>query len=224
VNNLDTLHPTWRAWLAPALESAEFAGLQQRLQDAQNAGEEIYPPVDDRLRAFRCDPLALRAVILGQDPYHGPGQAHGLAFSVTPGTPVPRSLGNMFREIESSGGAPRKGRNGDLSVWERQGVLLLNGILTVARGSPLSHAGWGWQSLTGLALSQLSDHHPGLVFLLWGGPAQKMAQAHVDTRKHYCLSTSHPSPLSAYRGFLGSGHFSAANQWLVQQGHDPIRW
>ena len=216
------LHPAWQTWLAPALESDWYEELVGRVA-SREAATQIYPPSAHRLRALEMDPLSTRVVILGQDPYHGPGQAMGLSFSVPPSCPVPRSLRNIFKEIEAEGGSPAAGRSGDLTSWASQGVLLLNTILTVEEGTPLAHEGWGWERLTALALQELSLRHPGLVFMLWGGQAQKAA-ALVDFSKHLRLATSHPSPLSVRRGFQGCGHFSQANDWLVSQGSPPVVW
>lgn len=220
---LPDIHPVWKDWLSPVLGGSQFAQLRDRISAREAQGVAVYPPSHQRLRVFRSDPLTTRVVILGQDPYHGPGQAMGLSFSVPPTQPVPRSLRNIFKEIEAETGNPAAGRIGDLTSWEEQGVMLLNSILTVEEGSPMAHAGWGWESLTALALERLSQHHPGLVFMLWGGPAQRLVPS-VDTSRHLRLATSHPSPLSVRRGFLGCGHFLAANQWLESKGQAPVKW
>lgn len=221
--NLTDLHPLWNHWLSPVLGGSQFSKLRQRVAEREAQDVRVYPPAHQRLRVFQSDPMAVRVVILGQDPYHGPGQAMGLSFSVPPDQQVPRSLRNIFKEIEAEVGTPAAGRVGDLTSWESQGVMLLNSILTVEEGAPMSHAGWGWELLTARALAQLARHHPGLVFMLWGGPAQKLVPV-VDSSRHLRLVTSHPSPLSVRRGFQGCGHFLMANQWLEARGLAPIRW
>ncbi|MCB1570507.1 MAG: uracil-DNA glycosylase, partial [Xanthomonadales bacterium] len=158
----------------------------------------------------------------GQDPYHGPGQAHGLCFSVSPGVAVPPSLQNIFKEISRDLDLPRP-RHGDLSAWARQGVLLLNAVLTVERGQPGSHQGLGWEGFTDACIEALNREREGLVFLLWGSHAQAKGRL-IDGRRHLVLKAPHPSPLSAHRGFLGCGHFSRANRYLEQNGQVSIDW
>lgn len=219
------MHSTWKKWLFPVLDSPQHQVLLDRIKQQEDEGVCILPAPESRLRVFLSDPLSLRVVILGQDPYPTPGHAMGLAFSVNFGVSVPRSLRNIYKEIEQDGGQSAKGRDGDLTSWEDQGVFLLNSILTVQAGHALSHSGWGWESLTQLALSSLSENHPGLVFMLWGSEAQKIARrASVDQGKHLLLQTSHPSPLSVYRGFSGSGVFSKANEWLDRSGRSTVIW
>ena len=161
-------------------------------------------------------------MILGQDPYHGAGQAHGLCFSVQPGVRVPPSLDNIFKELQRDLGLPRPD-HGCLLPWARQGVLLLNAVLTVEEGRAGAHAGKGWEGFTDHVVQALAEEREGLVFLLWGAYAQKKG-AVIDTRRHRALRAPHPSPLSAHRGFRGCGHFSAANAWLTRQGQAPIDW
>jgi uracil-DNA glycosylase len=161
-------------------------------------------------------------VILGQDPYHGPGQAHGLCFSVRPGVPPPPSLNNIFAEIERDLGIARP-RHGCLSHWARQGVLLLNAVLTVERGRAGAHQGKGWEVFTDAIIDQLNREREGLVFMLWGSHAQAKGRL-LDGRRHLVLKAPHPSPLSAHRGFIGCGHFSRANAWLAERGQAPIDW
>ncbi|MCK9239146.1 uracil-DNA glycosylase [Desulfocurvus sp.] len=207
----------WRRHV-PALE----AGLAERLLervDALRAGGEVFPPRGRELRALELTPFsAVRVVILGQDPYHGPGQAHGLAFSVPRGVAPPPSLRNIFKEI----GAPA-GMSPDLTPWAEQGVLLLNAVLTVAAGQAGSHARLGWQELTDAVVAALARGREGLVFLLWGAQARAKA-ALVDPGRHLVLEAAHPSPLSAHRGFLGCGHFVRANAWLAARGQAPVDW
>jgi uracil-DNA glycosylase len=216
------LEPTWLA----ALEG-EFA---QPYMDALRAflGEEkkqhaVFPPNADLFNAFRYTPLpAVRVVVLGQDPYHGPGQAHGLCFSVRRGVPPPPSLVNIFKELERELGIPRPA-HGELTHWAKQGVLLLNTVLTVRSGQPQSHAGKGWERFTDRVIQVLNAEREGLVFVLWGAPAGKKA-AMIDGRKHLVLRSPHPSPLSADRGFFGCGHFARINQHLIARGELPIDW
>ena len=162
-------------------------------------------------------------VILGQDPYHGPNQAHGLCFSVQPGVAVPPSLINIYKELSQEYQLDYTQRNGDLSHWADQGVLLLNATLTVQAGMPGSHQGKGWETFTDAAIQALSEQREHLVFLLWGSYAQQKGRV-IDRRKHLVLETAHPSPLSAYRGFFGCGHFVKTNEYLTQHGLEPIRW
>ncbi|WP_028586934.1 uracil-DNA glycosylase [Desulfocurvus vexinensis] len=187
--------------------------------DALRARGEVCPPRGRELRALELTPFsAVRVVILGQDPYHGPGQAHGLAFSVPAGVKPPPSLRNIFKEL----GAPPD-MSPDLTPWAGQGVLLLNAVLTVDAGRAGSHAGLGWQALTDAVVRALAQGREGLVFLLWGAQARAKA-ALVDPARHLVLEAAHPSPLSAHRGFLGCGHFTRANQWLAARGQAPVRW
>ena len=164
----------------------------------------------------------VRVVILGQDPYHGPGQAHGLCFSVLPGVKVPPSLGNIFREIHTDLGIPIS-HNGCLQSWADQGVFLLNSVLTVERGQAGSHQGKGWERFTDVIISMLNTKHQGLVFMLWGSHAMKKG-AVIDSNRHLVLKAPHPSPLSAHRGFLGCRHFSAANHYLEKHNRQAIDW
>lgn len=218
------VHPGWAglrdAFAASATGRALAGHLQQRLQ----AGATVYPPQPLRALAL-TPPQDVRVVILGQDPYHGPGQAEGLAFSVAPGVKPPPSLRNIFLEIQRDLGIPPPA-NGSLVRWAEQGVLLLNTCLTVEDGQPASHAGQGWETLTDALIRHCSQTGPAKAFLLWGGHAQKRLPA-IDGARHAVFQANHPSPLSARRGpvpFLGCGHFSAVNRWLVAQGQAPIRW
>lgn len=186
-------------------------------------GKTIYPPGRALFAALDETPFdAVKVVILGQDPYHGPGQAHGLCFSVLPGVPVPPSLDNIFRELGRDLGLPRP-RHGCLLPWARQGVLLLNAVLTVERGRAGSHHGCGWEEFTSACVDALAREREGLVFMLWGSQAQARGRS-LDRQRHLVLSAPHPSPLSAHRGFLGCGHFSRANAWLEGRGVEPIDW
>lgn len=197
--------------------------LKQFLLAEKAAGKVIYPQGDRWFNAFNSAPFEqVKVVILGQDPYHGPGQAHGLCFSVLPGVPFPPSLLNIFKELKADLGCEMPA-SGCLQHWADQGVLLLNATLTVERGKAGSHQGKGWEQFTDRAIQQLNEHREGLVFMLWGSYAQKKGQF-IDTSRHLVLKAPHPSPLSAHRGFMGCSHFSAANRYLEERGEQPIRW
>jgi len=186
-------------------------------------GKRIYPSGRNIFSALDATPFEqVKVVILGQDPYHGPGQAHGLCFSVLPGVDVPPSLQNIFKEIERDLGIARPG-HGYLMSWARQGVLLLNSVLTVEAGNAGSHQGKGWEGFTDHIVERLNAERDGLVFLLWGSYAQAKGKI-IGNHRHCVLRAPHPSPLSAHRGFLGCGHFSAANRWLAGRGLTPIDW
>ena len=214
--------PGWYEPLAGEFQEPYFGALRAFLV-AERERHTVYPPAKHIFNAFQTTPFeAVRVVILGQDPYHGPGQAHGLSFSVPPGVAPPPSLMNMFAELQRDLGIPRPG-HGDLTSWAEQGVLLLNASLTVRAGEAGSHQGQGWERFTDAVIRALSDQHNGLIFLLWGRFAQQKA-ALIDADRHYLLSAPHPSPLSAHRGFIGCGHFSRANELLMAQGKTPIEW
>ena len=217
------LEPSWKARIGDWLQRPEMRELSAFLRQRKAAGARIYPPGQQIFAAFDATPFdAVKVVILGQDPYHGPGQAHGLCFSVLPGVPVPPSLVNIFKELNADLGiAPPD--HGCLLPWARQGVLLLNAVLTVEEGRAGAHQGKGWEGFTDHAIETLAREREGLVFLLWGSYAQAKGKV-IDTRRHRVLRAPHPSPLSAHRGFLGCGHFSATNQYLAQRGLSPIDW
>ncbi|WP_438942667.1 uracil-DNA glycosylase [Plesiomonas shigelloides] len=188
------------------------------------AGKEIYPPEHDVFNAFRYTPFEqVKVVILGQDPYHGPNQAHGLCFSVLPGVPVPPSLVNMYKELAQDIAGFQIPQHGYLKSWADQGVLLLNTVLTVERGQAHSHAKLGWETFTDRVIAAVNEHCQGVVFLLWGAHAQKKGRI-IDRQRHHVLTAPHPSPLSAHRGFLGCRHFSQTNQLLAQQNLPAIDW
>jgi uracil-DNA glycosylase len=197
--------------------------LSEFLRAELRAGKAIYPPPKRIFAALDATPFeAVKVVVLGQDPYHGPGQAHGLCFSVLPGVPVPPSLENIFKEIERDLRIPRPD-HGCLISWARQGVLLLNAVLTVERGMAGSHQGKGWEGFTDAVVDHLNRERENLVFLLWGSYAQAKGKL-IDTRRHLVLKAPHPSPLSAHRGFIGCGHFSRTNAWLREHGLPEIDW
>lgn len=220
------LEPSWLAVLAPEFERPYMQRLREFLRGEKAARKTIYPRGGDIFAALDLCPFEqVKVVIIGQDPYHGPGQAHGLCFSVRPGTPQPPSLINIFQEIEADIGNGRKmpRDRGCLDAWARQGVLLLNAVLTVEQGRAGSHQGKGWEEFTDRIVAALNERRDGLVFLLWGNYAQKKG-AMVDRKRHCVLEAPHPSPLSAHRGFLGCRHFSKANAWLEEHGGKPVDW
>lgn len=217
------LEPSWKARIGDWFAREDMQQLSVFLRQRKAAGATVYPPGKDIFAAFDATPFdAVKVVILGQDPYHGPGQAHGLCFSVLPGVPVPPSLLNIYKELETDLGIARAS-HGCLLPWARQGVLLLNAVLTVEDGKPGSHQGKGWEGFTDHVVEVLNRDRDGLVFLLWGSYAQKKG-AVIDSRRHRILKAPHPSPLSAHRGFLGCKHFSLANQYLARNGEMPIGW
>ena len=217
------LEPSWKARVGDYLQRPDMQALAAFLRSEKRGGKRIYPPGGEIFNAFAHTPFAaVRVVIVGQDPYHGAGQAHGLCFSVRQGVRVPPSLDNIFREIERDLGIPRPA-HGCLAAWADRGVLLLNSVMTVEDGHAGSHQGKGWEGFTDAAISALNSERDGLVFLLWGAYAQRKG-ALVDTQRHCVLKSVHPSPLSAHRGFIGCGHFSAANHYLAARGEAPMDW
>lgn len=216
------IEPSWNKLLAAEWDKPYFKDLTDFVrQEYRNT--TVYPPASKIFAAFDACPVnEVKVVILGQDPYHGPGQANGLCFSVADNVAIPRSLINIFKEIHDDTGTPLP-PNGDLSRWARQGVLLLNATLTVRAHAAGSHQGHGWEQLTDAAIKQLNDHRSGLVFILWGSYAARKGEF-IDRTKHLVLTSPHPSPLSASRGFFGNHHFSKANQYLIAQGLTPIEW
>lgn len=214
---------TWQSLLVDEKGKPYFREILAFLEKEYRHGKVIYPPKKDIFNALKLTPFAdVRVVIIGQDPYHGAGQAHGLAFSVQPGVQPPPSLKNIFLELKNDLGC-KPPYQGNLENWAKQGVLLLNTTLTVEAGKPQSHAHIGWQQFTDKVISCLNDHPEGIVFLLWGAPAQQKARL-VNTQKHRILMTSHPSPLSCHRGFLGCKHFSQTNELLKQMHRGEINW
>ena len=213
---------SWKNALAGEFEKPYFASLVRFLHQEKAAGKVIYPPGGEIFRAFDLTPVdQVKVVILGQDPYHGPGQAMGLSFSVRDGIPAPPSLKNIFKEIEDDMGVRMSGST-NLEKWARQGVLLLNSVLTVQAGIPTSHGNIGWQEFTDAVIRYLSAERSGLVFLLWGRYAQEKS-ALIDTSRHHVLLAAHPSPL-ARGAFFGCRHFSKTNQILQSEGLAPIDW
>ena len=216
------IEPSWREALQTEFDQPYFAALVQQLHAEKAAGRTIFPPGGQIFRAFDLCPLdQTKVVILGQDPYHGYGQAMGLCFSVPQGVPAPPSLKNIFKEIESDLGLQMSG-SPDLTPWARQGVLLLNAVLTVRAGEPTSHGGLGWQTFTDAVIRTVSERRDGVVFLLWGNYARGKAPL-IDGARHLVLEAAHPSPL-ARGAFFGCRHFSRCNDYLVAHGQVPIDW
>lgn len=217
------LDAEWLTVLKDEFEQTYMLDLKAFLLSRKQAGATVYPPGAQIFNALDSTPLSrVKVVILGQDPYHGPGQAHGLCFSVREGVPAPPSLVNIFRELESDIGLPQPG-HGCLQSWADQGVLLLNAVLTVERGQAGAHQGKGWERFTDAVVAAVNEHCQNVVFLLWGSQAQRKG-AGIDGHRHKVLKAPHPSPLSAHRGFLGCRHFSQANAWLESRGLAPIDW
>ncbi|RUO80325.1 uracil-DNA glycosylase [Idiomarina tyrosinivorans] len=214
----------WRQLIGAEKQQPYFIELLQKVQQQRDNGVAIYPPKEQVFNAFRLTPAEqVKVVILGQDPYHGPGQAHGLSFSVPEGVKFPPSLRNIYKAIAQDYPQAQLPRHGDLSHWAEQGVLLLNTVLTVEQGKAHSHASWGWERFTDKVVEAINEHLSGVVFLLWGSHAQRKA-AMVDSTKHCVLHAPHPSPLSAHRGFFEAQHFIKANEYLTSQGKAAIVW
>ncbi|MBB6056347.1 uracil-DNA glycosylase [Tolumonas osonensis] len=214
----------WSDVLGQEKQQPYFQETLNFVRQEREAGKVIYPPAADVFNAFKYTEFAdVKVVILGQDPYHGPNQAHGLCFSVLPGVAVPPSLVNIYKELQRDIPGFEIPGHGYLLSWAQQGVLLLNTVLTVEAGKAHSHASLGWEKFTDRVIAALNDHREGLVFLLWGNHAQKKGQ-YIDRQRHHVLMAPHPSPLSAHRGFLGCGHFSKTNQFLTETGQQPITW
>lgn len=217
------LEPSWKAELAGEFDKPYMQSLRQFLLQEKQQGQQVFPPGNQIFNALNTTPFdKVRVVILGQDPYHGPGQAHGLCFSVQQGVAVPPSLQNIYKELHADLGLPVPS-HGNLMQWAEQGVLLLNAVLTVRAGQANSHQGKGWEHFTDRIVELLNERREHLVFMLWGSYAQRKG-AMIDRKRHLVLSSPHPSPLSAHRGFLGNRHFSKANQYLQQQQLASIDW
>jgi uracil-DNA glycosylase len=217
------LQSSWKSRIGGEFEQEYMRNLRQFLIREKGAGKVIYPEGKNIFNAMNLLPFEeVKVVIIGQDPYHGPGQAHGLCFSVLPGVEPPPSLKNIFQEIKNDLGIAPAG-HGCLTSWAVQGVLLLNSVLTVEQNRAASHQGKGWETFTDAVITTLNREHSGLVFLLWGSYAQKKG-AIIDQKRHLVLQSVHPSPLSAHRGFFGNKHFSRANGYLQGQSKSPINW
>jgi uracil-DNA glycosylase len=217
------LHPSWQTVIGDELEKPYMQALRHFLKQEKAAGKTIYPPSQLIFNAFNHTPFEqVRVVIIGQDPYHGPHQANGLSFSVPNGVALPPSLQNIFKEISADLGI-KMSRNGDLTPWTQQGVMLLNATLTVEQAQAGSHQNKGWEQFTDVAIAALNNQRSGLVFVLWGSYAQKKGMF-IDENKHLVIKSVHPSPLSAHRGFFGNHQFSSINTYLIRQGQAPINW
>lgn len=222
-NKTGALHPSWHSAIGHSLEAPYMQALRRFLIEQKSSGKTIYPPGPLIFNAFNHTPFDLvKVVIIGQDPYHGPGQAHGLSFSVPDGVKPPPSLVNIYKELSQDLNVPIP-TSGNLSAWADQGVLLLNATLTVEAANAGSHQNKGWETFTDTAIEALNAQREGLVFVLWGSYAQKKG-AIIDTNKHLVIKSPHPSPLSAHRGFFGSKPFSKINDYLIKQGQTPINW
>jgi uracil-DNA glycosylase len=217
------IEASWKEVLAEEFKKPYFKQIAQHLKTEKEQGKTIYPPGSQIFHAFEATPFdKVKVVIIGQDPYHGPKQAHGLSFSVQQGVATPPSLINIFKELHEDVGLPIP-RHGHLENWAKQGVLLLNASLTVRAGEPMSHAKLGWEKFTNTVIEKVSHFRENIVFVLWGRFAQEK-QSLIDEKKHYIIKSAHPSPLSANNGFFGSRPFSKINTYLVKKGIDPIDW
>lgn len=215
---------TWTDMLAAEKQQAYFMDTLKYVATRRAQGVNVYPPKEEVFNAFVATPFEkLRVVILGQDPYHGQGQAHGLCFSVTPGIQPPPSLQNIYQELANDIPGFQLPNHGCLQLWAEQGVLLLNTVLTVEAGQAHSHRHLGWEQFTDKVIQQINDHKQGVIFMLWGSHAQKKGQV-INPQKHTVLKAPHPSPLSAHKGFFGCGHFSTANRLLAERGDTQINW
>jgi len=217
------LEPSWQKKLADELNEPYMCALQDFLTEQRSAGKIVYPSEPHIFNAFKLTPLnSVKVVILGQDPYHGENQAHGLSFSVERGVKIPPSLRNIYKELHSDLGIELP-EHGDLTQWAEQGVLLLNSVLTVEQAQAASHKNKGWERFTDKVINEINQNCNNVVFLLWGAYAQKKGES-IDASRHLILESAHPSPLSARRGFIGCRHFSQANNYLKSSGYEPIDW
>lgn len=222
LSNKVNIHPSWNAVLKDEFEKPYFQEIGDRIEESRTLGKTVYPPNDEILNAFNFTPFdQLRVVILGQDPYHGQGQAMGLCFSVKRGVKIPRSLKRIYRELQDDVGCDIP-EHGDLSSWARQGIFMPNAILTVEAGQPASHAKIGWGQFTDHVIKTISDQKEGVCFLLWGGFA-KSKKKFIDETKHHVFESAHPSPLAG-NAFFGNRHFSGVNQILSSRGEQKIDW
>ena len=217
------LEPSWLSRLAPEFDKDYMVQLRNFLREEKQSGKRVFPPGSEIFSAFEHTPLErVKVVILGQDPYHGEGQAHGLCFSVRRGVALPPSLRNIFKELHSELGIPEPA-HGCLDAWADRGVLLINSVLSVECARAASHQGRGWEQFTDQVIDVINRERTGVVFMLWGSYAQRKG-AIIDPARHCILKAPHPSPLSAHRGFFGCGHFLAANDYLRAQGETPVDW
>lgn len=217
------IEQSWKKELQEEFQKPYFETLAEHLKTEKQAGKTIYPAGKNIFNAFNTTPFdQVKVLLLGQDPYHGPGQAHGLCFSVQKGVPPPPSLVNIYKELHADLGIPIP-KSGDLTHWAQQGVFMLNASLTVRAGEPMSHAKIGWATFTDAVIRKVSEHKQHVVFILWGRFAQEKASL-IDASKHFIIKSAHPSPLSAHNGFFGSRPFSKTNEYLVAHGIDPVDW
>ena len=222
-NNAVKLPQDWLTVVGEEFNQPYMVKLKSFLQQEKESGRVIYPKGTEIFNALNTTPFKnIRVVVIGQDPYHGPNQAHGLAFSVRKNVPIPPSLKNIYKEIEQEFGI-KMPNHGDLTNWAQQGVLLINATLTVRQATAGSHQNKGWEEFTDTVIREINDRLTHVVFMLWGSYAKKKG-AFINHEKHFTLTTTHPSPLSAHRGFLGCGHFLKANEYLKQHGYPPIDW
>jgi uracil-DNA glycosylase len=218
-----TIEESWKAVLQDYFDTEEFEALTQFVKNEYKT-KTVYPKAPNIFKAFDLTPFdKVKVVILGQDPYHGPNQAHGLSFSVEEGVTSPPSLKNIYKEIEAEFGIKKDFTNGNLESWANQGVFMLNAVLTVVASSPASHQGKGWEKFTDFVISKLSEKRENLVFMLWGAFARSKKNL-IDTGKHLVLESPHPSPFSAHNGFFGNGHFKKCNEYLEQIGLSSVEW
>lgn len=218
------IESSWKKILEKEFDENYFISLMNFLKTAENQGRIIYPRKENIFKAFHHTPFtAVKVVIVGQDPYHGPGQAHGLSFSVKEGVRTPPSLRNIFKELAVEYSDFRKPDHGNLTKWAEQGVLLLNAVLTVEAGKAGSHQKKGWETFTNRVIQALSEKRTGIIFILWGSNAKTLEKL-IDTSRHHILSSAHPSPLSARSGFFGNDHFKRTNEILIAEGQSPIDW
>lgn len=221
--DIKKIHPEWQDFIQKELAKPYFNEINAGIERSIAAGKRVFPPKEDVFAVFSQSKRNIKVVILGQDPYHGFGQAHGLAFSVQRGVKIPPSLRNIYIELESDIEGYKAPQDGDLTAWCDEGVFLLNAVMTVEEKSAGSHAKLGWEKFTAAVIDEINQSCTNVVFILWGSHAQKKA-ANVDSSKHCILKSVHPSPLSSYRGFLGSKPFSQANVYLIKNQKSPVNW
>lgn len=217
------MHEDWKSILKEEFEKEYYKNILLFIKEEEENGKIIYPKKEKIFKSFEISPSKIKVIIIGQDPYHGENQANGLAFSVEIGQKIPPSLRNIYKEIEAEFGYEMSKKNGDLTCWFNQGVLLINTSLTVEKSKPGSHKDIGWSQFTDTIIKKISDNFDRKIFILWGSHAIKKQQI-IDEKKHLILTSNHPSPFSAYRGFFGNNHFKKANNFLIENNQTPIDW